>query len=167
MAWVWLNKERMVLFIMLVFLAYRVYEVVYPPPPPEEDALQLPQSKLPEDQAVRKDLGLPATPPVKPPLDLPGDYTALYRRNPFWYFSGKGGGGSGSGSVTAEDLNIQLLNIQEVDGRYRAQLRTTSTTKWYYEGEPFEEYTLERVNPQERTVVIFAERYGRRITLSQ
>ena len=49
--------------------------------------------------------------------------------------------------------------------RWRAQLRTRSTTKWYDEGEEFEQFILEQVNPEDKTVVVYSEQYGRRFTL--
>jgi hypothetical protein len=162
--WIWLNKERMLLAVMFALLCYRVYVVVYPPPPPQFPLVKAPTAHLPESPEERKELGLPEAPPPRPPMDLPGNFSSLYNRNPFWYYSGQK---QETGTeVTAENLGIKLLNIREVGGRWRAQLRTSSTTKWYDEGEQFEEFELQKINPEDKTVVIYAERYAKRFTLS-
>lgn len=159
-AWIWNNKERMVLVLMVGFLMYRVYQVFFPPPPPEEAALRPPAQSLPEDPPPGVS---PPRPPVQPPMRLPGDYATIHQRNPFWYF---GRQQAGSGSDASTDVQIDVLRIREVNNQYRAQLRTATTTGWYNEGERFEEFELVSIDPDEDSVTVYAERLGRRITLT-
>ena len=160
--WLWYNKERMVLIAMLVTLGYRGYQVFSPPPPPNWERLQMPKDIFPEDPAELEGLNieLPGSPPVRPPMDIPGTYVSLYNKNPFWYYSGQQKNESEQ-TVTAEQLNITLLDIQDAGGNLRARLRTTSATKWYSENEQFEEFELLRINPDDNTVEISSERSGR------
>lgn len=155
--WFWWNKEKFVLLILLGVLGYRVYVIVYPPPPPVEKVYSPPGKEIPD--ALR-----PPAPPLPPSVMVPGSYASLWRENPFWFFAGEPSTG-GREEITPRDLGISLLNIRRVGDRWRAQLRTRSTTKWYDEGEEFEQFILEQINPEEKTVVIFSEQYGRRFTL--
>jgi hypothetical protein len=163
-AWFWRNKERIVLIVMLLVLAYRVYGVMNPAPAKIWPHVPTPQTILPEAGEERQSLGLPNNPPVRPPDGLPGVYTSVYEKNPFWYYSGQKQQ-EGKQEVSVEDLNIQLLNIQEVDGKPRAQLHTSRTTKWYFEGESFEEFELTRIDTETQTVVVYSEKYTRQFTL--
>ena len=93
---------------------------------------------------------------------MPGGYANLYNQNPFWYYSGSRKSGEG---VTAEELGISLVQIQELGDRARARIKTRTTTKWFDEGEPFEEFVLESIDPDDGTVVVYAESVAQRITL--
>lgn len=165
-SWFWYNKERMVLIIMVIVLAYRVYGVISPGEPPSWPAIPIPQTELPETEEERQALGMPGLPPVPPTDGLPGTYTSFYERNPFWYYSGRADDNDND-DIDPEDLNITLLKIQDVSGKPRAQLRTTSTTKWYSEGEQFEEFELVSIDPETESVVIYSERYSRQFTLKK
>ena len=165
-SWIWYNKERMVLAVMVLVLAYRVYQVLNPPPPRQWAMLAAPRMQLPDDAESRERLGLPSVPPPRPPMTLPGDYVSFYERNPFWYYSGTAGQDTGQ-DVRVEDLNIQLLDIQTgPDGNPRARLRTR-TTAWYSEGDTFEEFEVTRIDPDTNSVVVYSERYGRPFTLEK
>ena len=161
---IWNYKELMVLVVMVLVLAYRVYGVLTPPPPADWPRLMPPKQNLPEDQEERQIIGLPGNPPARPLMDMPAVYVDFYERNPFWYHSGQTREES-STEVTAEDLNIQLLSIQNVAGNPKAQLKSTSTTKWYSAGEQFEEFELLEIDTDTQTVVVFSERYDRPFTL--
>lgn len=148
---VWRFKERFVLLVLLGFLAFRVYELFVP------KALEA----APPDATGKRDA--PKPPPNNPPVDGPGQYASLYRSNAFTYFSDAPSDGEG---LTAKEAGIELLKLQEMpDGRWRAQLKTTVTKKWYYEGEPFEEFKLESINPDDQTAVVYAERFAKTVTL--
>jgi len=161
---IWNYKELMVLVVMILALAYRVYGVLTPPPPADWPRLMPPKQQLPEDPEQRQQIGLPGSPPARPLMDMPAVYVDFYERNPFWYHSGQTKDES-SKEVTAEDLNIQLLDIQDVGGNPRARLRSARTTAWYSAGEQFEEFELLEIDPELQTVVVFSERYDRPFTL--
>ncbi|MCX8063552.1 MAG: hypothetical protein N3G21_00070 [Candidatus Hydrogenedentes bacterium] len=156
--WFWLNIEKFVLVVMIGILGYRVYVIAFPPPPPAEETYSPPRKEVPEE------LKSPLPPPI-PPGSVPGTYSSLWRENPFWYYAGEPSVGKGEQVISEKDLGVTLLNIRQVGDRWRAQLRTRSTTKWYDEGEEFEQFILEQINPEEKTVVIYSEQYGRRFTL--
>lgn len=164
-SWFWYNKERMVLIIMVIVLAYRVYGVISPAEPPSWSPIPIPQTELPQTEEERQALGLPGLPPLAPTDGLPGTYTSMYDRNPFWYYSGQKD--DRDKGIDEKDLNIQLLKIQDAGGKPRAQLRTTSATKWYSEGEQFEEYELVSIDPDTESVVVYSERYSRQFTLKK
>ncbi len=167
-AWLWYNKERMVLVIMVVIFGYRVYRVVTPPPAPDCPLLQQPKNELPTEPEEQQQLGLPGNPAPRPPMDVPGSYATLFTRNPFWYHSGQQSEQSGQQEVTAESLNIQLLDIQEAaGGRLRARLRTKSLTSWYSENAQFEEFELQRINKEDQTIEVYSERYGRTFVIQK
>lgn len=167
-AWLWYNKERMVLVIMVAILGYRVYRVITPPPAPDWPVLQPPRSELPTDPEEQRQLGLPGNPAARPPMDVPGSHASLYGRNPFWYHSGQQSEQSDQQEVTAESLNIQLLDIQEAaGGRLRARLRTKSLTSWYSENAQFEEFELQRINKEDQTIEVYSERYGRTFVIQK
>lgn len=166
-SWFWYNKERMVLLVLVVVLGYRVYGVVYPGDPPVWPNIPVPQTALPETVEERQALGLPGDLPLPPLSGLPGVYTSLYERNPFWYYSGRSQEDGADGDINVEDLNIELLDIQEASGEPRARLRTIRTTSWYSEQEQFEEFELVSIDMETRTVVVYSERYGRQFTLEQ
>lgn len=166
-AWIWLNKERMILIAMVVFLVYRVWQVVNPPPLEEGPQILSPKNNLPEDPQERAELVkeqvLPPPPPPRELTEIPGTYAVLYRNNALWYFSGQSD--SGDGPVTAERLGLSLLDIQRVGTKLRARLQTRSTNKWYNEGEQFEEFELLTINQEQGTVEIYANQYGKRLTV--
>jgi len=161
---IWNHKELMVLVVMVLVLAYRVYGVLSPPPVADWPKLMLPKQQLPQEQEERQVIGLPSDPPARPVMDMPAVYVTFYERNPFWYYSGQTKEET-STEVTAEDLNIELLDIQDVSGKARARLRSARTTKWYSAGEQFEEFELQEIDPDTKSVVVFSERYDRPFTL--
>lgn len=160
--WLWNAKERMVLAAMFCILCYRAYQVFYPPPPPQEKRLDFPRKSLEDvDPSF-----IPPQPRSRIPSDLPGAYAGLYNRNPFWYHA-RAQSGQQQKEITPKDLGLSLHAIRQVGGRLRAQLSTMSVKRrWYDEGEKFEEYELQEIDPENNTVVVYAERYARRFTLS-
>lgn len=164
--WLWYGKELIVLLVMFGILGYRVYCVVYPPPPPQWSALPQPMTELPTDPAEMQGIEIPGDPPPRPAMDVPGSYATLYNRNPFWYYSGQQKQNAKQ-DITAADLNITLVDIQNTGGKLRARLRTESATKWYSENDQFEKYELQKIDPDNNTVEIYSERYARTFTLSK
>jgi hypothetical protein len=146
----WLFKERLVLLILLGFLAFNIYKIFAPP------ALEV---------AERPTVG-PEPVAEEPPLfrmDLKGQYSSLVDRGPFSYYSDALDSGD---SVTGAKAGVELLQIKErADGRWRAKLKTKST-KWWYEGDSFETFVLEKIDPVEQTVDVYTEKFTRTITLT-
>lgn len=147
----WRYKERLVLIVLLGFLGYNVYRIFVPKP--EEPVLPT----VPGDPPVAK-LPDPRLP------DAPGTYRTFTQRNPFSYYSdAEIEPGSG---LTPEQAGISLEGLQEgIGGKWRAKLRTTAS-KWYDEGDSFEEFRVEEIDPVERRVVVYAERFARTVTLT-
>ena len=143
---------------MVAVLCYRVYQVFWPPEPPKEAMLRPPTPGL--DKVKDR----PPKPGLRPPLDLPGDYTQLYRKNPFSLRGGALDTGRDE-DVTQKDLDITLLDIKQVGDRWRARLRTSAGRRWYDEGDQFEQFQLEEIHSDEKTVVVYAERHAKRLTL--
>ena len=158
--WLWRMKERFLLVIMVFFLILRVYRIIYPPPGPDVFDEEPPRSTIPEEYD--------GSPPKSPgPFDYPSsaNYEELITKNPFWVYS-SAAVSEFSDEVTPEDLNITLLRIQRrSDGTYNAQLRTKAR-RWYREGEHFESYIVESIDPEAGTCDVYSEQLGRVITLS-
>jgi len=152
---VWNNKERMVLAVMVAILCWHVYKVVYPP---KEEALaehRLPSGAVPEKR-------LPDVPP--PVVRQSMQWDMVFTPNPFWYFSAQKE--TVSTKEGPKDAGISLLRIRKVGrDKYKAQLRTANTTRWYEEGEGFESFQLLRIDPVAGTCEVRSERLGRVIKL--
>ncbi len=147
----WRFKERIVLVALLGVLCFKVYELFVPK---ELEAAAVDLSGKPDP---------PAPPPNRPPLDAPGQYAGLYRSNAFTYFSdAPTEGGTG---LTGREAGIEMLDMKEVQGKWRVQLKTGAAKKWYDEGEEFEEFKVESINPDEKSVVVYAERFAKTVTL--
>lgn len=148
---IWRFKERIVLIALLGVLGFKVYELFVPK---ELDAAVTDLAGKPDP---------PSPPPNRPPLDAPGQYAGLYRSNAFTYFSdAPTEGGTG---LTGREAGIELLDMKQVQGKWRVQLKTGAAKKWYDEGEEFEEFKVESINPDEKSVVVYAERFAKTVTL--
>lgn len=154
----WLNKERLILVAMVIVLCFQVYKVLNP------EVKELGEQALPPTDDISSLDPQPTLPPDKPRPSIEGDDVWLYRRNPFWYFSGKK---QGQTNANAEEVNIQLVDIQDTGTRQRARLRTATTTKWYDINEPFEQYKLISVDVAGQTAVVYVESLSREITLQK
>lgn len=148
----------MVLAIMVIFLCFRVYQIIQPPPPDESRTFQPPRSALADDEDT------PGTPPRTPESPPPEDWRGLWTRPPFLYVRpGETRGGPDTGG---DDIDLQLLNIQEVaDGSYKVQIRSASRSGWYSEGDAFEAYELLSIDPDTECCIVFSEEYGRRVPI--
>lgn len=152
--WLWQNKERLVLGLLVVVLSYRVYKVVSEQPEPP---------KLP-DRPAGSDFQAPELPKA-PPQPVPENYSSLHSRNPFWYYSNPPTGGDSQAGATEEE-EIHLLGIQALPrGRgYTAQIRTKAA-KWYREGEEFESFKVLKIDPKSQEVEVYSGKSGNTITL--
>ena len=155
----WLNKERIILVVMVAILCFQVYKVLYPDEKPR-GVIPNPPRSLDENS---EGFTAPPQPPDKPGITISGDYVSLFRRNPFWYFSGRNQRGTQDGE---EGTEIALVDIQvTAAGVTRAQLRTATTTQWYTVGDSFEQFRLQSVDVDGQTAVVYVERLSREITL--
>ncbi|MBL7645296.1 MAG: hypothetical protein JNK74_03795 [Candidatus Hydrogenedentes bacterium] len=73
--------------------------------------------------------------------------------------------GNGENELTGKGVGIELLDLKEANGEWRARLKTNSSKKWYVEGEAFEAFRLESINVEEKSVVVYEERIGKSIIL--
>lgn len=153
--WVWRNKERMVLGILVIVLGYQVYQVVSF----SADVQGPPPKSLTNEPPKNPDWYAKAF--VEPPSR--NDYSSLYVRNPFWVYSSTGeskedakqGGGNA----------LKLLDIQPAPGGKNSALIKTQDAKWYAEGEEFESYKLLKVDPARKTAVVWSSKLNRNVTL--
>jgi len=157
--WIWMNKERMILLVMVGLLCYRVYAVLNPPEPELDAHLPLPRNP---DLATLEPEVKPPEPPIQPSSGGPGDYANLNRKNPFWYYSTQGDAADEADDACA---GISLVGFQQGGTNWMAQLRTTATTRWYSEGDQFEEFTLLSIDGNAGTVRVYSERVGEECTL--
>ncbi len=163
--WLWRNKERMVLGVVVAVLCSRVYEVLNPEPPPPPPVISFPKPQIPDDSAELEGLGLPEKPPPPPPPLIPEVWRPLWQRNPFWYNATIGEADKGE-DVEDGDPGISVLRIMSLaDGRVRAQLQTRSSKKWYDEGEPFEKYELISIDAENEQCEVYSEEHGRSFTI--
>ncbi len=158
--WIWLNKERMVLVVMVAFLCYRVYMVLYPLEPPEEKILRSPRNnpnRIPEEV-------LPPKPKPRPPIDMPGSYASLHKANPFHAGASKGN----TGADRDGGHGLELLRIQDFGDRTRAQIHNTSTNtkKWYDQDEKAEGFEVTEIDAEAEEVKVYVEEFRRTYTLS-
>lgn len=162
-AWIWWNKERMVLLAIIMVLAYRVYVVAFPPEPEPMLPPAPPRGELPPRAEAPPGLLPPQVPPP-PPMDVPEDYAALAQRNPFSYRSAPTG--PGTTAAGEEEADIQLLRIQVAGGSPRGQFRTGGRNYWRTVGQQAGEYRVDDIDAEEGTAVVFAEQLQRPIQLA-
>jgi len=162
--WLWRNKERMVLGVVVLVLISRVYGVLNPKTPPAIPNYDPPKSQPPTSEE-RAELGFPVRPVPPAPL-VPAVWKPLWDRNPFWYNASVGGSAANQ-NTEAIDPGIRLLRINTLpDGTARAQIETASSMKkWYTEGEPFLKYELISIDPAAQECVLYSEELGRRFTI--
>ncbi|HNR29246.1 MAG TPA: hypothetical protein PKI11_00010 [Candidatus Hydrogenedentes bacterium] len=159
--WLWFNKERLILVIMLVYLGMRVRQV-FEKVEETQEPLILPSNVLPDDaqerQIVPPDRPEGVGPGGKgPPRRPPGAYGSLIDRNPFWFHAAPGSGRPGE---EGERWDIQLLQLQEpVPGKVRARIRTLSATKWFDLGDSFEEYEIQDIDMAAGTCTVYSSKY--------
>ncbi|MCF6286574.1 MAG: hypothetical protein L3K26_15470 [Candidatus Hydrogenedentes bacterium] len=145
----WLFKERLFLVILLGVLALNIYRIFVPPVPEIVKSPPMPEPPVVED-------------PPRLRLDVKGQYTGLVDRGPFSYYSDTDLDASGN---VVKNAGVELLLIkQSASGRWRARLKTKST-KWWDEGDSFETFVLEKIDPVEQTVVVYVEKFAKSITL--
>jgi len=148
----------MVLAVMVAILVFRVYQVLNPPPITTGPNFRIPDNSPPEGIGP----GLPPPPPPPEPTD---NWSLLWRRIIWRWDAQQGGAGAGGGQAEAERLDITLVDLRDVNGAWRARIRTQSRTSWYEAGEAFEQYTLMEIDSDRRCVTIFSDREQRNVEL--
>ena len=146
----------MVLAVMVIFLCFRVYQVVQPQPQPPGSNFQPPRGELPPDVET------PGIPPRMPVNPNPGNWTNLWVNNPFIYVP-PGVSRPGNGNA-GQALNLEVLSFQEVSvGIWRVRIRSASRRGWYSEGDAFETYEILSIDGETKCIVVYAEELeGRR-----
>lgn len=134
-------------------LAYQIMGVVR--------TVETKSDPIPKPPRVRGDV-VPA--PPEPPTELPEHKPPIKPPNaeddPFVFEPERS-----EGSSAEEETELYLLNIVVSGGRYRVQIETESSSKWYSEGDAFENYEILSVDPEEGTCEIFDESRNRSRTL--
>lgn len=145
--WVWEKKERMVFAIMVLFLCWRVYQVVYPPEVPEIQGVATPSASGQMD--------VPPVPPGGPegPGGLAPPTRPLTARNPFWYYASPD---SGTGDEDGPSVPIVLMGFQELPkGTFaRLQVGSDKRARSYSEGSQFQTFVLTVINADDKYVEV-------------
>lgn len=162
--WLWNQKEKMFLAALLIVLCFRVYLVLSPaqastktPEPPKKTAAA--PGKLSPDNVP--------DPEPRPVAERSEDFRPLVRQNPFTIWSIAATGNSTTGSEE-ETIDVTLNNIVKWrDGSYRAELTTkvSGKSKWYKEGEPFENYKLMSIDSANKIVQIYSSAHDKTFEL--
>jgi hypothetical protein len=154
--WIWTQKEKMVLVILLCVFGFRVYQVVSgPPPAPPEDKTT---RQAPED-----DPELPGPRKARAPKV---NYQSLVQRNPFSVYGVSLGGPDSRDGEERIDLTLVRI-VPWHDGSHRAEMVSSRDprARRYEEGEPFEGYRVETIDPVANTVTVYSSEHERSFTL--
>jgi hypothetical protein len=156
-AWLWRNKEKLVLAALVIVLIYQVYQVQFAAP--EED----PEKIVP----VPPRGGVPARmqdlPPELPLMPARPDENKLVASNPF---SAEGLGAGEVDEFGDRQPDLELIEIRPwTGGTYVAEIRTqTARPKRYGVGDQFESYQIISIDPSAGEVVIYSEEHRRNFT---
>ncbi len=142
---------------MVAILVFRVYQVLNPPPITTGPNFSPAGPNPPE--------GGPGVPPSPPPPELTDDWSRLWRRNIWTWLPETGNRTTGENQNGPEQLDISLVDLKEVNGTWRARIKTASRTSWYQVDEPFEQYTLMEIDSAGGCVTIFSDRAQRNLKL--
>ncbi|MCC6487285.1 MAG: hypothetical protein IT364_07275 [Candidatus Hydrogenedentes bacterium] len=155
--WIWNQKEKMVLFALMLVLLFRAVLVVKGTTLELEDKVKANPPKPPEEVVM---------PPDKPAPPRQADFQGLVQRNPFSI--------TGISSETQTDdsaperLPLELERIVPwSDGTVRAVIRSKDARgRRYAEGEAFEDYRIVSIDDATKTVVVYSSTYDRNFTLT-
>lgn len=158
----------MVLAVVVVILCLRVYEVMRPKQPPPPPNYTYPRTQLPEDPQELADLGFPGAPPLPPIPAAAKVWSSLWKRNAFWYNPSVTSTGDEKLQQFLRNPGVRLLNITAgKGGKYRAQLQTSSSRKWYDEGEQFEQFELVSIDPEKQECVVYSIEFQQPVPLKK
>lgn len=155
--WIWNQKEKMVLFALMLVLLFRAVVVVKGTTLELEDKGPVKPPKPPEEVVL---------PPEKPVQPRQVDFQGLVQRNPFSVY------GISSETQTDDSVPEQLpLVLERIvpwnDGTVRAVIRSKDARgRRYAEGEAFENYRIVSINDTAQTVEVYSSEYDRTFTLT-
>lgn len=148
----------MVLAVMVIFLCFRVYQIIQPDEPDSGATFSPPRGELSDS------VDTPGRPPQIPVSDPPQSWRGLWTRPPFIYV--RPGDSGGSSEAGDDQVDLELLNLQPAsDGSYRVRIRSASRRGWYSEGDAFEAYEILSIDPDTNCVEIYAEELGKRVEI--
>lgn len=158
----------MILAVVVVILCHRVYQVMHPKEPPPPPNYTYPRTQLPEDPQELTELGFPGAPPLPPMPVAAKVWNQLWKRNAFWYSPKQVGPDDDKLQQFLRNPGVRLRNItQGKAGKYRAQLQTSSSRKWYDEGEQFEQFELVSIDPEKQECVVYSMEFQQPVTLKK
>jgi len=154
--WIWNQKEKMVLVVLVCVFGFRVYQVVSGPPPAPPEPKKT--TGAPEED--------PELPGPRPDKSAKADFQSLIQRNPFSVYGVSAAGSEDRDGEPRIDLTL-LRIVPWNDGTYRAEIVSSrdSRARRYEEGEPFEGYRVESIDPAGNTVTVYSSEYERSFTL--
>ena len=155
-AWIWYQKEKIVLLVLVAFCCVRAYQVVYGKPP-----------DLPEGPPPKPADDIPGLPDARAEKPRPTEFQSLVQRNPFSVYGITTGGTTDTEGDERIDLNL-LRIVSWHDDSYRAEMQRSNETrpKLYEEGEVFGDFELINIDPEANTVTVYAREYDRNFTLA-
>lgn len=151
----------MILAVMVGFLINQVYRVIRPP---DDTAGQSGPPPRPPSPTLSADAVVPGIPPPAPPNPLAQDYSSLIRKNPFLYIPA----GSAQNDTDKDDEELELTLLRIVDpgnGKYRAQIKSPASTRWYEEGEKFESFEVTKINFEEECCQVYSTSQSRSVEI--
>ena len=153
--WIWNQKEKMVLLVLVGVLCFRVY-VVYTGPV----ALPEPPTKIAK---AAEDLTLPS---ARPALPRPVEFQGLVQRNPFTIFGMSSEKTDTSAGPERIDLTLERI-VPWNDGSYRAEILSAidGRKRRYEQGESFLDYRVVSIEPDTNTVVVYSSALDKNFTL--
>ncbi|HRI89111.1 MAG TPA: hypothetical protein PK869_12635 [Candidatus Hydrogenedentes bacterium] len=181
--WMWNQKEKMFLFVLLAVLLFRAYVVIINPPDINAiiESETVAAAATPPKAPAPRPGGAPAAAPNAPitagnvplPDPRPGlpraeDFRPLIRQNPFTIYGIVVTTGA-RGETTEEKIDVTLSKIIKWnDGSYRAELTTkvSGRPKRYAEGESFESYKVMEIDAVNNTVTIYSTGHDKTFTLT-
>ena len=154
-AWLWLNKEKILLGALVLVLCFQVYKVVYPPEVELPDPPKPPKNTMPEDSRI-----LPGMPPIIPPLPDRVPATGLIENNPFTVY------GIDRGTERDRKPQLWFVGLRPWGDGWRAEITTNPNArpKRYQEGEEFESFRLEKIDVENKEIVVYSQADGRSFT---
>jgi hypothetical protein len=135
-AWLWLNKERMLLGVLVGFLCYRVYVIM--------DDVEIEMNIQIVPPRASGNVGLDdAIPPIAPTAPPGAPLTSLATRNPFLYRPGAAINSDGE-----MEIDITLVDAPKVDrnGDLKARIKPRKgRTKFYTEGKTVRKWIIKEI----------------------